>query len=161
MSRTSTRRDRGAALAVGLIMLVLITVMLLTALNLGTANFRSVGNQQFRDEAISAANVAIQERLSSTFDEPPATSVANVDIDNDGNPDYSVEVTPTCIGATQVFVGKKSSIKLGKGMSAPPVWSTTWDISATVNDARTGAAVRVRAGSRVQLSDADKQRSCL
>ena len=160
MTTTFPSSQRGAALIVGLIMLVLITVMLLTALNLGTANFRSVGNMQFRNEAIAAANAAIQERLSSNFDEEPATSTSNIDIDADGTPDYSVEVTPTCIGAIQVFTAPKSSIKLGPGMSAPPVWSTKWDISAVVNDARTGAAVRVRAGSRVLLSDADKQRSC-
>lgn len=160
MSQRLHRDQRGAALAVGLIMLVLITVMLLTALNLGTANFRSVGNMQFRNEAIAAANAAIQERLSSNFDVKPAPSISNIDIDADGTPDYAVEVTPTCIGAIQVFTAPKSSIKLGPGMSAPPVWSTTWDISAIVNDATTGAAVHVRAGSRVQLSDADKKLSC-
>ena len=56
------QRSSGAALVVGLIMLVLITIMLITALNLGTSSFRSVGNMQFRNEAIAAANVAIEER---------------------------------------------------------------------------------------------------
>jgi Tfp pilus assembly protein PilX len=52
-------RQGGAALVIGLIMLVLITLMLLAALNLGTTNFRAVSNMQFREEAIAAANQAI------------------------------------------------------------------------------------------------------
>ena len=57
--------QRGAALAVSLIMLVLITLMVIAALNLGTSNFRAVSNTQFREQAIAAANVAIQDRISS------------------------------------------------------------------------------------------------
>lgn len=149
--------QRGAALVVGLIMLVLITIMLITALNLGTSNFRSVGNMQFRNEAIAAANVAIQERLSSDFTEPPTTSVSAVNI---GANEFEVQVTPTCVAAEQVFTARKSSVKLGPAMSASPVWSTTWDIRAVVNDEKTGASVEVHAGSRVQLEDSDKQQSC-
>jgi len=149
--------QRGAALVVGLIMLVLITIMLITALNLGTSSFRSVGNMQFRNEAIAAANVAIQERLSSEFKDVPASSESKVNV---GGNEYVVEVTPICVAAEQVFTARKSSVKLGAAMSASPVWSTTWDIGAVVNDPRTGASVEVHAGSRVQLEDSDKQRSC-
>ena len=62
--------QRGAALVVSLIMLVLITLMVIAALNLGTANFRAVSNTQFREQAIAAANVAIQDRISSNFTGP-------------------------------------------------------------------------------------------
>jgi Tfp pilus assembly protein PilX len=63
-SRTS---QQGAALVIGLIMLVLITLMLLTALRLGTTNFRSVSNMQYRNEAIAAAERAIQQVIDSDF----------------------------------------------------------------------------------------------
>ena len=66
--------QRGTALVVSLVMLVLVTLLVLTALNLGTANFRAVSNTQFRDEAVAAANVAIQSRISSTFIDRPATT---------------------------------------------------------------------------------------
>lgn len=149
----------GAALVVGLIMLVLITVMLLAALNLGTTNFRAVGNMQFREEAVAAANAAIQERLSSTFDSVPATSIAEVDINQDGIYEQ-VSVTPTCIAAYQVFSSPPSSLSLGPTMSAAPVWMTSWDITATVADAQTGASVAISSGVRVQLSDAEKSVAC-
>ena len=55
MSPITRAGERGAALVVGMIMLVLITLMLITALNLGTTNYRAMTNMQFRAEAISAS----------------------------------------------------------------------------------------------------------
>lgn len=92
MSRRIRRPERGAALVVGMIMLVLITLMLITALNLATTNFRAVGNMQFRDEAVAAANEAIGQIISSAFTAAPAAETVNVDIDSDGATDYVVEV---------------------------------------------------------------------
>ncbi len=83
MILSSKYKQRGAALVVGLIMLVLITLMLMTALNLGTANFRSVSNMQFREEAIAAANQAIEQVISSTFTAVPVAETIEIDIDND------------------------------------------------------------------------------
>ena len=45
----------GATLAVGMIMLTLITVLVTSAFNLSTTNLAAVGNMQFRDEAIAVA----------------------------------------------------------------------------------------------------------
>ncbi len=160
MSARNPRSQRGAALVVGLIMLVLITVMLLAAMNLSTTNFRAVSNMQFREEAIAAADAAIKERLSGSFSAAPGTSTSAVDLDNDGTTDYSVTVTPTCIATTQVFKSSPSSKKLGPSMSPSPIWSTTWDISATVTDADTGASVALNSGVRVQLNDAEKILAC-
>ena len=94
--RSPTRGvERGAALVVSLIMLVLITLMVIAALNLGTANFRAVSNTQFREQAIAAANVAIQDRVSSSFDAAPADDhIPTVDLNNDGVADYTVASRP-------------------------------------------------------------------
>ena len=81
MIRSRRRSEQGIALVVGLIMLVLITVMLLAALNIGTANFRAVSNMQFREEAISAANRAIEQVISSNFTAAPAPDQIIVDTD--------------------------------------------------------------------------------
>ena len=54
MRTNSQQSQRGAALVVGLIMLVLVTVMLISALVMSTSGFRSVSNMQFREEAIAA-----------------------------------------------------------------------------------------------------------
>ena len=53
--------QHGATLVVGLIMLVLITLMVTSAFMLSSINLKSVGNMQFRDEAVAAANKNITE----------------------------------------------------------------------------------------------------
>lgn len=152
--------QRGTALVVSLIMLTLITILVVTALNLGSANFRAVTNTQFRDEAIAAANLAIQSRISSTFLDPPATTTDPVDIDNDGTPDYVVQVTPTCISASVAETADPSSAALPPAMSLASTWDTVWDIAAVVTDDTTGASVVVHAGTRVLLGQVDRDRAC-
>ncbi|MGL6224515.1 MAG: pilus assembly PilX family protein, partial [Steroidobacteraceae bacterium] len=85
----TSHSQRGAALVVGLIMLVLVTIMMLAALTLSTSGFRSVSNMQFREEAIAAANRAIDQVISSPFALSPedAAETIMVDIDNDGDND--------------------------------------------------------------------------
>ena len=163
------RSQRGAALVVSLIMLVLITLMVITALNLGSSNFKSVSNTQFRDEAVAAANVAIEDRLSSTFDQTPdgngnlPTTTTLVDLngdDSDPTDDYSVDVTPACIGASRDTPGLDSSVDLPPEMSVPSTWNTVWDITARITSAETGASVVIRTGARVLLSEIDRNRAC-
>ena len=152
--------QRGTALVVSLIMLTLITILVITALNLGAGNFRAVSNAQFRDEAIAAANLAIQSRISSTFLDPPATTTDTVDIDDDGTTDYVVQVTPTCISASVAETADPSSAALPPAMSLASTWNTVWDIAAVVTDDTTGASVVVHAGTRVLLGQADRDIAC-
>lgn len=164
MTCQSRAGQRGAALIVGLIMLVLITLMLVTALNLGTTNFRSVSNMQFRNEALAAANQAIDLLISSAFtNDPVSPEIILVDIDNDGVDDYVVNIaTPQCILANQAFGADPSSLALPPTMTVASTWNTVWDIDASVNGAQnvSGTAVRVRTGVRVLLSQAERDTVC-
>jgi len=153
-------RQRGMTLVISLIMLTLVTLMVVAAMFLSTSNIRAVGNMQFRDEAVAAANVAIEERLSSNFDVVPATTTTTVDINDDGAPDLSVAVTPICLSATIDSTAPPSSVSLPPAMSLSPTWNTVWDIEALATDAATGAAVRVHSGVRVLLQDSEKNTSC-
>lgn len=155
--------QRGAALVVGLIMLVLITVMLISALVMSTSGFRSVSNMQFREEAIAAANRAIDQVISSPFMLTPEAETISVDIDNDGDEDYSVEIDePVCISATQAFGADPSSLQVSPALTVSSTWNTVWDIRATVNadENAGGAAIVVRAGVRALLSEAEKDAVC-
>ena len=165
MMPVTPRSQRGAALVVGLIMLVLVTIMLLAALTLSTSGFRSVSNMQFREEAIAAANRAIDQVIGSPFalDPEDAAESILVDIDNDGDDDYSVDIAvPVCISATQAFGADPSSLQVSPSLTVGSTWNTVWDIRATVNPAENsgGAAVVVRAGVRYLLSEADKDAVC-
>ncbi len=82
--------QRGAALVIALIMLTLITVMVTSAFTVSTVNARTVGNMQWRGEAVAAANQAIERVLGSPFTDAPRAETIDVDIDNDGGIDYQV-----------------------------------------------------------------------
>ena len=166
MILSSKYKQRGAALVVGLIMLVLITLMLITALNLGTANFRSVTNMQFREEAIAAANQAIEQVISSTFTAAPVAETIEIDIDNDDDADYVVDIAlPVCVSATQASAPPPSSIALG-----PPCRSTRRGTQSGNSMPRSrpdgtgpnvgSAAARVHAGVRVLLTGTQKTAVC-
>lgn len=158
---SSHRNQRGVTLVIGLIMLVLLTLIVTTAFNLSTSNLRSVGNMQIRDEAIAAANIAIEMEVGSPFtNTPAAVDDRPVDIDNDGTTDYLVDIAqPQCIRASQAIRDVLTSVTL-PGMSSSPYWNTIWDFDATVTDAKSGASVRIRQGARVLLTETQKDAVC-
>jgi Tfp pilus assembly protein PilX len=168
MSLYTPRNQCGTALVISLIMLALVTLMVITALNMGSANFRAVSNTQFRDEAIAAANIAIERRVSSTFDIAPEVpgepelpmTKSEVDLDNDGNTDYLVEVTPACISVSRAETADPSSLALPPAMTLASTWNTIWDIEARVTSEETGASVVTHSGVRVLLSQAERDLSC-
>jgi len=153
---TSRHAQRGVTLFVGMIMLVLITLMVTTAFTLSNTNLKAVGNMQAKDEAIAAANMAIEQVLSSPFTDTPVAEEINVDINNDGTTDYVVSIVkPVCIRASIYTTNAAviSSVTLGAAMSPTATfdWSTLWEIEAKVNDARSGAKTTVRTGTQVLL----------
>jgi hypothetical protein len=148
---------------ISLIMLALITLLVITAMNLASSGFRSVSNTQFRDEAIASANFAIQQVIGSDFTETPAAEDVEVDLDNDGTVDYLVNVAePACIFADVAASADPSSLALPVAMTTASTWNTVWDIDASVDPESNaaGAAVRVRAGVRVLLTQAQRDTVC-
>lgn len=180
MSCRKIRGQRGAALIVGMIMLVLITLMLIAALNLSTTNFRAVSNMQYRDEALAAANLAIEQVIGSKFTDAPKDEVIPVStngrVDSSGSPIYDYDVyiaKPTCVKATKAFSTDPSSLSLPASMSVSSTWNTVWELDAsvygrstTVGSGKTvsgnvgGAAIRIKSGVRVLLSDSQKTAVC-
>ena len=159
MKRIASAGQRGAALVVGLIMLVLITIMLITALNLGTSNFRSVSNMQFREEAIAAANRAIELVISSNFATSPTAQEINVDIDQDDTVDYVVLVDePQCVQATiaEEFEPRRGFYHAGRQRPVAPLeepldfgrqgFHVTRSVGASEWPARSGGLGGRRAG---------------
>lgn len=165
--------QQGATLLVGLIMLALITLLVTSAFSLSNSNLKSVGNMQFRNEAVAAANVAIETVVGSAFYTSPVTEQINVDLNQDGTTDYTVTVAaPTCVRAYIASSSVASSASFtsldvsnpGGGGTNPMVvsgfWNTLWDIQATVDDSVTGAKVIIHSGTRVKLSESQKNTVC-
>ncbi len=163
---TSRRAQRGATLVVGLIMLTLTTLLVTNSFTLSTSNLKSVGNKQARDEAIAAANMAIEQVVSSPFTNSPASESIDVDLNNDGVTDYIVAFTqPTCVSATKIPGPPPpvSSVTLGAAFTTATsdTYGTVWDLDANVTDpSGNGAAVRVRQGIRVLLTQTQYNAVC-
>jgi hypothetical protein len=160
MNRLSPRHERGATLVVSLIVLVMMTLMVIAAQTLSTANVKAVGNMQFRNEAIAAANKAITLVLSSPFTTTPTEETIYADIDSDGATDYVVAMAqPQCLRTVEVEPAKPSSTGL---RMVGGTYVTTWDLQAIVsgNENAGGAAVEVHSGVRVLLTKDQKDAAC-
>lgn len=159
----AARAQRGATLVVGLVLLVLLTMVALAGLSLSTTNLALVGNMQFREEALASANRILEQVAGSAFASAPAADSLTVDLDGDGRSDYVVGVAePRCVRAWQAGAASYSSLSLPASMSAGQTWNSIWEIDASVNadENAGGAAVRVRAGVRVLLTQAQKEAVC-
>jgi hypothetical protein len=175
------RGQGGAALIVGLIMLLLITLAVTAGFTLSNTNLKSVGNMQNRNEAVAASNRAIEEVAASLLlpgvDGSPSLAAPQrtaslVDINNDGTPDYTVDIAPpTCVRATKSTdtgggaigpggIGGGASTA-GSGLNAlPDQYNSVWDISTTVTHAASGTVTSVRQGVRALLSKAQFEALC-
>lgn len=73
----STDRQKGAALVVGLMLLVIVTVLAVSAVNTASTELIMAGNEQFRERAFQAAEVGVERGLRSLAT-VPQTGVAVV-----------------------------------------------------------------------------------
>jgi hypothetical protein len=170
MNHAALHRQRGVTLIVGLIMLILITLMVTTAFTLNTSNLKSVGNMQFRNESVAAANKAIEQVVGTSFPSGfitiPAATTVTYDINNDETIDYRVAVAqPVCVEATLVAgssgTGGCSGFRGGAlAGCAAPNYSLLWDMRATVSDAVSGSSVVVRQGVRMEVTETQRNAVC-
>ena len=147
---------------VSMILLLLITLMVITAYSLSTTNLRAVGNVQAREEAIAAANAIIEKTISVNFWEITVASdpPEEVDINADGVTDYFVELAaPRCVRVFPINRTTSASVTL-PGMSASEAWNTVWELDATASQPTTGARVRVIQGIRTILKTSLKDALC-
>ena len=164
------RGQRGISLIVGMIMLVIMTVMVTAAFRLSTTNAQAVGNMQFRDEAIAAANKGIEQAMSTILTTgfttlPAAPTSYTLDINNDGTPEYTISIgIPACVQSTTMTGAGPaggSSASLGAGFAASTTYySTLWDVAATVTDALSGTSIEIHQGVRIALNNTQKPLVC-
>lgn len=116
--------QRGATLVVALIFLVLMTLFAINAFNSSNNNLRVVGNNQTRQESLSAAELAVEATISNdNFIQNPdgvANTPVQVDVDGDGQADYTAKLSP----APQCYRAKPI---LASDLPAAPKSPTTPD----------------------------------
>lgn len=166
-----SRKQKGSTLLVALIMLMLLTLIAISAMNSTTSSIQVVGNAQFREEAGAAAQQGIESIISSNFTISPAASTVPVTF---GVATYTAAVeTPTCISsigltnsaldptnandapclssgsATNTGLISASGVSLGTAQSW--CYDQKWDIRATVADTNTGANTAVHQGVSMRV----------
>lgn len=154
-------RQRGSTLLTAVIILVLLTLIALSAMNSTTTSVQIVGNAQFKEEATTAAQTAIETVISSNFTVAPAATTTTVAV---GAGSYSVTVDkPVCISSVKLLNGdlqesdpafkdcRTSDSLVNTGILVQTTESTTtavaslqswcyqqqWDVRASVNDTTT------------------------
>lgn len=183
-------RQSGVALVVGLIMLVLMTLLAISAFQLGTSQTVIVANAQYKNEAITAAQTAIDTVINSNnFTINPAAAITNsncgngtnvmcIDSNGDGTNDVTVSITPnpTCITAKAI---PSSSLDLnnsndlacsagtqqtfgtsGAASSNSLCADSTWEIDAHAVDSATNTTVDVVQGVNVRIAATDMTTYC-
>ena len=176
------------ALVVGLILLVLMTVLAISAFNVGNTSTEVVGNMQHRNEVTAAANSAIEEAISTTrlFQSPstifldPCTdqNTRCVDVDGDGTTDVNVSLTPVpaCIQSQIILsaalnfedpedfgctVGSGQSFGIEGTSSGNSLCANSlWEITAVAQDAVTETQITIREGAAIRVGIDDIGLTC-
>lgn len=144
--------QQGSTLLVGMIMLVLLTLIAVSAIESTTSSLQMVGNAQFREEATAATQQAIENVLSNTAFTTNTPAPQNIDINGDNVGDYTVNFSePICSKYRAVNTAIEDD--LPKDCYGSPditnCYRTTWDLTATVNDEKTGAQVTLHQGVNI------------
>lgn len=136
-------RQRGLTLVVSMIMLVVLTLLVVSAIRFSNTNLKTVANMQYKNETTAAAQKVIEVVMSDLgkFTSPTDTTLTV----NINNANYLVTAfAPVCLLSVPV-----PGYSAAFAASAPH--ETYWDIKSLVTDARTGATSTVHQGVRVRL----------
>jgi len=124
------RHQEGAALVVGLVLLVVVTVLAVSGMNTATTELAMARNDQNYENAFQAAETGIENALAQgTF-----STIANVNIAQNVNANDSVAATIEFEDATLV-PDRAFSLGVGSGISAYHFLAT-----ATAESKREGVA---------------------
>ena len=167
------KRQSGMTLVIVLVMLVVVSLLVASAIRFSTINLKISGNVQSETEASAAAQVAVENTVRtmastsniSTIAAQPAASVST------GGQTYTVNVSkPLCIFTKNIntasldpskpadqacFEGtdtEKQLLASGKLSTTPSACKDQqWDVSASVDDGRSGAKVTVLQGVALRV----------
>lgn len=167
------KAQAGITLVVSLIMVIVLTLLVVSAIRFGNINLKIASNVQAEAEASAAAQVAIEETVekilaTENIDLIGAQSAMPV---NTGGKDFMVSVTkPACIFSRNVSNAELQAddpddVTCFEDNGSDPIIDANgnpipkpsackeqqWDIAASVNDASTGAKVEIVQGVKIRV----------
>jgi Tfp pilus assembly protein PilX len=154
------RSQQGIVLILSLIMLMVLTLIAVSAIRLSTVNLRSVANAQSRTEAMSTAQRTVDLILSSNFTDNIAGTAQTLTV-SEGGKNYSVVVARPCLVRTvpvqniSLDVSKADDKKCLDTLSNPysACADTIWQLQATATSGWFGANVSITQGTGIRMDN--------
>jgi len=159
-------KQSGATLVVSLIMLVVLTLLVVSAMRSSNTSLRVVGNMQLKTETVAAAQQAIERVISSDFVTDPVAQDIAINV---GAATYTVAAAkPACISTRPItndelnvqanpldqyclngnpngqLIESSSGTNVNKSPTACS--AQQWDVAATATDANSGATATLHQG---------------
>lgn len=173
-----SHRQSGTALIVSIVFLLLLSTLALTGLRSSTTNVQIVGNMQARQEVVAAAQMLIEQTVSTDeFARNPAGVYAAARVVTDFNGDGETDATavlaaaPICLRARSVALNdldpsnpldapcfasasitNPGLVGAGGAPAGTLCADTEWQIVARATDARTGATMTLSQGVTLRAS---------
>ena len=112
------RHQRGAALIVGLMMLVIVTLLAVTAMGTATTELVMAGNEQFRERSFQAAEAGLEMAIHKSRtgdDDVPGDCNEHLDSDDNEMPSQDQDTYSTRLSftGTNNLLGKATSVTFG------------------------------------------------
>jgi Tfp pilus assembly protein PilX len=153
-------RQRGIVLITSLIMLVVLTLLAVSAIRLSTVNLRTVANSQARTEAMSTAQRAVNQVLSNNFTSNVAGIASTLTV-SEGGKNYSVVITQPCIVRTVPVKNidldvNSADDNLCRDTQNNPYSAcadSIWQIQATSTSGWFGATVSITQGVGIRMDN--------
>jgi type IV pilus assembly protein PilX len=123
------RGQRGAALVIGLLLLLVITLLAVAGMNSATVEFIMAGSEQFRLNAFQAAETGIEQTIVTGGFIPGAADEVhtNVSVPSSVTDQYSTRLRSDLAGAAQ-----------------PAIWGNSWNSFSTYDFTITSTGTSVR-----------------
>jgi Tfp pilus assembly protein PilX len=153
-------RQRGIVLILSLIMLVVLTLLAISAIRLSTVNLRAVANAQVRSEAMSAAQRTIDQILSGNFTNNIAGTQQVLTV-AEGSKNYTVSVARPCLASLSPIKNVDLDIALDDDRKCVDTVSnpysacaqTIWQLQANASSGWFGANVTLTQGTGIKMDN--------
>jgi Tfp pilus assembly protein PilX len=114
-------RQRGAALVIGLLLLLVLTILAISGMTTATLELQMAGNTQYKERAFQAAETGIEQAIDqATFDTANALVLANQKVDSTGgsNNDDTYDVRMEFDKNTGTTIVPGGGYSMGTGFQA-------------------------------------------
>ena len=137
---SAVQRQHGSSLLLSLVMLVALTLLVVSAVRMSNSNLKTVGNMQFKNEAVAAAQQAIEQQVIGNV----SNFYTPVDQPISINGYTGTISAPVCLKMVPV-----PGYSVDFAASVPK--DIYWDVKAVVTDTRTGASATLHQGVKVRM----------